>query len=565
MAVKQTLTLTQLSQDVAANTSQVRVLWKSTQTGESRNLVSHSAYYWIDLGGGETKHTVTYVLHKSTTDTILDLTVTVPHDSQGKGTVRVRTWMDTRISAGEVTLSKALTLADIPQAGTVSATDTVIGGKSTVVVTCRDSSYTHSIAFRFGALSGYLDRDGTPVDTEVIHTAAALNFPIPESFYEQIPDSPTGVCTLTCRTYSGETVLGENTGSFTVTADPAKCGPSVLGTVEDCNGATLALTGDGSRLISRYSTALCTVEAQARGAATIVEKKICGVAVEEDSLQIPNVETSKFVFSAVDSRGYTGQYEVIAELIPYELLTLNGSVSRADPTGPVTVTVSGSFYDGGFGVASNTLALSCRVDGGEEIPMTPTLSDGGYTAQALLEGLDYAQSHSLTVTAADALTTVERWLTVQPGIPVFDWGQRDFCFHVPVRMPKLFLGDTEADMVTEQGSDGIWHYRKWASGLAECWGETTYETAVSTAWGNLYVAASPVPRQAYPFTFAQVPFEQATVRCDGWALWSYAQSSGTDSGSNTTTQTALYGIARGTAMTAAAPVAVRYHVLGCWK
>ncbi len=565
MAVKQTLTLTQLSQDVAANTSQVRILWKSTQTGESRNLVRHTAYYWIDTGSGENKHDLSYVLHKSTTDTILDLTVTVPHDSQGKGTVRVRTWMDTRISAGEVTLSKALALADIPQAGTVSATDTVIGGKSTVVVTCRDSSYTHSIAYRFGQLSGYLDRDGTPVDTEVIYTAAAVNFPVPESFYAQIPNSPSGVCTLTCRTYSGDAVIGENTGSFTVTAGPARCGPAVSGTVEDVNPVTLALTGDSSVLIRDHSTALCTVTATAAGGASVTARQIAGVAVEGDTLAIEQAAMTAVTFRAVDSRGYAAETAVATALVPYVTLTANAAVSRADPTGPVTVTVSGSFYDGSFGAADNTLALSCRVDGGEKIPMTPILSDGGYTAQALLEDLDYAQSHSLTVTAADALTTVERWLTVQPGIPVFDWGQRDFCFHVPVYMPKLYLDGAEPDLVVDQGTEGIWHYRKWASGLAECWGETTYETAVSTAWGDLYIAASPVPRQAYPFTFAQAPFEQATARCDGWAVWAYAQSSGADSGSNTTTQTALYGIARGTAMTAAAPVAVRYHVLGYWK
>ena len=27
-----------------------------------------------------------------------------------------------------------------------------------------------------------------------------------------------------------------------------------------------------------------------------------------------------------------------------------------------------------------------------------------------------------------------------------------------------------ADYVVEQGTDGIWTYRKWNSGIAECWG-----------------------------------------------------------------------------------------------
>lgn len=38
------------------------------------------------------------------------------------------------------------------------------------------------------------------------------------------------------------------------------------------------------------------------------------------------------------------------------------------------------------------------------------------------------------------------------------------------------------DTVVEQGTDGIWNYRKWASGIAECWGVTTikFNTAMSS-------------------------------------------------------------------------------------
>lgn len=31
---------------------------------------------------------------------------------------------------------------------------------------------------------------------------------------------------------------------------------------------------------------------------------------------------------------------------------------------------------------------------------------------------------------------------------------------------------TIADYIVEQGTEGIWKYRKWASGLAECWGQS---------------------------------------------------------------------------------------------
>lgn len=47
----------------------------------------------------------------------------------------------------------------------------------------------------------------------------------------------------------------------------------------------------------------------------------------------------------------------------------------------------------------------------------------------------------------------------------------------------------KVDYIVEEDTDGIWTYRKWNSGIAECWGEDTKTTAVTTAWGNLYRSA----------------------------------------------------------------------------
>ena len=46
--------------------------------------------------------------------------------------------------------------------------------------------------------------------------------------------------------------------------------------------------------------------------------------------------------------------------------------------------------------------------------------------------LDYLQAHILETEVSDSLMTVQKSVTVRQGIPVFDWGQKDFVFHVPV-------------------------------------------------------------------------------------------------------------------------------------
>jgi hypothetical protein len=48
-------------------------------------------------------------------------------------------------------------------------------------------------------------------------------------------------------------------------------------------------------------------------------------------------------------------------------------------------------------------------------------------------------------------------------------------------------GEQLNDFVVEQGTDGIWTYRKWNSGIAECWGATTEKTiSITSPYGAAY-------------------------------------------------------------------------------
>lgn len=122
MAVSQSLTLTESNVVTSANTSKVRILWKSTQTGDSWNGYTRTAKYYVSINGGaEKEYLVSYTLPQDSTATIVDTTITVNHKSDGSGTVAVRTWMDTRISAGVITQNKSLPLTTIPRASSFDA------------------------------------------------------------------------------------------------------------------------------------------------------------------------------------------------------------------------------------------------------------------------------------------------------------------------------------------------------------------------------------------------------------------------------------------------------------
>lgn len=335
--------------------------------------------------------------------------------------------------------SAAFDLDQIPRASTIGASDANIGAKSTIIVTRKSSAYTHSIAYKFGSLSGYVTADGGISTGEVKFDTTSVSWTIPTTFYAQIKNAKSGACTLTIRTYSGSTQIGDaQTCTLTVTAPQAACAPSVSGTVIDSNATTKALTGDKSKLVRYYSTALCTITATAKNSATISEKKIGGAAVSGDTRSIQNVEQNTVSFYAKDSRGYEATANVGFTLIPYVLLTNNSSGQRTDPTsGNAKLTIKGDFFNGSFGAVENVLSVKYRIapaggSYGDYVDVEPAKNGNSYSATVPLSGLDYESEYTIQIVAADKLASVTKTVTIRRGIPIYDWGKHDFAFHVPV-------------------------------------------------------------------------------------------------------------------------------------
>ena len=59
------------------------------------------------------------------------------------------------------------------------------------------------------------------------------------------------------------------------------------------------------------------------------------------------------------------------------------------------------------------------------------------------------------------------------------------------KLISKILNTQPKDYVVEQGTSGIWTYRKWSNGLAECWGRSSLGTkAITTRYGNGYYASA---------------------------------------------------------------------------
>ena len=422
MAVSQTLKLYQGAQDVAANTSKLRILWKSSQSGESHNNNTRTANYWVSVNGGtEQKYSVNYTLPKGKTQTILDTTITVPHDDLGKCSVKVRTWMDTKISAGVVQKSASIDLTPIPRANTIAAGDAYIGGDMRISVVRKSASYLHTIEYAFGSLSGTIAEKSA---------ASEYDFHIPDDWDMEMTKSKTAPITLTCITYAGDTEIGRSTAKAQIQTD-GTFAPQLSWNVVDINPVTVALTGNSKRLIAGASTARATLDAAARRGATLAWRKINCVTVTE-ALEIQKVQNGSFVFSARDSRGWETTQAASLSVIPYIPVTAIIEAERgAQGSNALTVTIKGYYYNGSFGEETNSLSVQYKADSGAWQTVTPIINGNTYTATINLS-LDYQTAHKLSFRIADKLTTLTPSQNIPRAIPQTMEGEDWIRHNVPV-------------------------------------------------------------------------------------------------------------------------------------
>lgn len=122
-------------------------------------------------------------------------------------------------------------------------------------------------------------------------------------------------------------------------------------------------------------------------------------------------------------------------------------------------------------------------------------------------------------------------------------------------------GGTAVDLIVEQGTSGIWTYRKWSSGISECWGSVTTTTALTTwvspiSYGSTYSA-----RQTFPtglFTAVPKEFVSLSSGTDSWLC--------SDSTNKVTaTQTGRYYIVRPSSPSGNFTFTVYFHDIGTWK
>ena len=494
-------------------------------------------------------------------------------------------------SSGDCTASGTISLDTIPRASKVSATNADIGSTSTIAVSRYSTSFKHTVSFSCQGISD------TVIESD--SEASVIPWTVPDSIYATIPAAKYATVTITCRTYSKDTgaLIGETTATMKAIANEEECKPTVYGAVTDVNATTVSLTGNAKTLIRYKSTASCKIVATAKNSASISAQYVNGVSIPSATVEIQNSEAVSFAFSATDSRGYSASALVKPTVIQYIPLTINPTFRRVSPTSNIiTVEFYGNFFSGNFGASSNALKVKYRYKeyGTETWSAYVTISassinipgDGTYNsngAVTLGSNFDYRKSYDMEIVAQDGsgtavLSDVSSMVQVTRGEPVFDWSNTDFRVRETLRTAnvepdgemsigteekpystgyfnQIYIGGNPVSAIEEEGTSGIWYYRKWSSGTAECYGNLSTDPYNCPGYNGFDVSL--------PFTFSNTSYTVVVQPTINGLLTSYhAIMDGSGNSSKTTTKFILsYDYTSSTAYS----VGFDIHVFGRWK
>ena len=591
MAVYQSLTLSQISQNIQDNTSQVRILWESTQTGASHNDYSRTAYYDVSVNGGEvTQYSITYTLPANSTKTILDTIITVPHNNDGTGTVRVRTWMDTRISAGVVEKSQTLTLSTIPRATTPVIAPLVMGQEGTIILDPASNDFTHTITYNFGIQ--YLG-------TIAIKTAErSIKWTPLKSFANLLTSAESGQIHFKCMTYNGDTLIGSTDVWTKITVSPDTV-PTVSVNLSDAAGYEniYGWVQNKSR-VKASITAAGVMRSKIIDTVMTVNGKVVDANAENSLPDSGNIPVKVVV---TDSRKRTATYSTNLSVSAYTTPVINNlayvrgsyteSVWTENPSGAdikITFTLAMALPD-------NRANLTVSLDSVVKQAVT-NQSAGAKTLY--LSGVGTDTTRKLEVAVSDAfssktskeiiITTIEVPLNINFSLPSVCFGgiaekEKTVQCKWPVDLngDMTIVGDLKlngisirdilsklgVNYIVEQGTTGKWAWRKWSNGTAEMWAVFGTDTlAIDEAWGSLYFGTwmrsdINVAARKYPFAFTDTPTISVTYMSGGADAWLVSLFSVSD---DLLTGAPAYALARPNQGTIHYP-RIGYYVVGRYK
>ena len=589
----------------------------------------------------------------STTGTHLlgTVTQTVAHDSDGSKSIAMSCVFNIQATISgtyysSISCSANVTLDTIPRASSVSMPTATMGSEVTISIDPAVDMFTHTLTYSFGSASGTIT---TKTSLLAVKWTPAL------TLANQVPNSTSGTGTLTCYTYSGNTLIG--TKSITITL---KVPTSVVPTIGSFTATRVDndVPSSWGIYVQNKSAVTLTISnaAGARGS-TIKSYSISGGSYSGSSSSLTTgvlVSSGTYTFTAkvTDSRGRTATKTVSISVVAYSPPSFSGYSSyRSNSSG--TASDSGTYIRGlvnyTYASCSSKNSVTRATYYKRSSATSWTNASKSFTSGTAFTfgggNISTEYTYDVKYTLTDAFTTVSVTDTVSTAAVLMDFlsggkgvaigkvAETQNCFEVssdwttklngpvylgtstlgaqnkpiylsnglptassvdigsatkPIYMyqgtltaststvggagtpvylkagvltactPSSIVTSVVGDYVTSVGTSGIWTYRKWNSGAAECWG--VYSASGVNIAKNNYSGFrySDCIGVNLPFTFVGSPSGVYSGGCTNYISFV------TPTGQPTTTQAKFWVVCLDAGATSVS-ITVGIHVMGKWK
>lgn len=296
----------------------------------------------------------------------------------------------TYLPGGTYALYTTVTLYAVWQIAASEATveNGTLGSVLPISIMRNNSAYKHKLEYKYGNATGTIAEN---VDTSCSWTP-------PLSLAAQFPNSVSGTCTITCKTYDGSNLIGTKTTTITLTIpDAVRCSIESVLLTETVEGIETQFGG----FVQGHSKIRVTVTedtSAAQGASvSSITVRINGQTLSGNNKItdiITNFGTLSFSVSITDSRGRIAEYNGTFNVYAYATPTIIHTVKRAEAT-PSSIEVE---YTYGISPCGD------HNDKKIEIHYKKT-TDAYYTEEPVIIPIAYSATGTYTITGTDPNTT----------------------------------------------------------------------------------------------------------------------------------------------------------------
>ena len=459
------------------------VAYKSTQdAATNKSKVYVGMYYtndleigrWGDWNGSYVgKTTLTFdgtVAAKTAAGThwlVENKTFDVNHNTEGKATATIYWKWGVNSSWGGIVNpsgSFTITLPTIARASAVSAPNCYLGETTTITINKAASSFTHTLQYKISGQSSY-----TTLVTKTSASSYKFNTStIADAAYNLMSSTATHVnCEIRCITYSGSTQIGSKTDTVELMGTKSALAPTLNAQIAD-NDSNIrdTITHNGTVIVKYYSKPAVYFNAKTKYNAEIKSYKVTNGAKSvnaDNAIFTDGVESNVFTFTVTDSRGLTTTQKVTLEKDRYWIEAVKPTISFST-TSPELVTendattfkfnltVKGNCYNGLISPVNNTNAETRIYYRYREVNGTWSswinLADSTkaeddiyfnenkttYNVTKEITGLDYRKAYEIQARIFNTLEAINSGTQIKKTTPVFEWGENDFQFNVPIKL-----------------------------------------------------------------------------------------------------------------------------------